>query len=264
MEARTILSLCRWATSAAVRSLARRTFGSGTAWAVPLAAALMVAAPLPPAEAAPSGAAARAAAAGTMAVPTMAAPAAPAQARPAPDTARAVTAAPAIPGPLHVPDVTLVDQDGRKVRFWSDLVAGKVVAVSFVFTHCATICPPIGANFGKLRQLLGSRAGTSVQLISVSVDPVSDTPERLKAWAAKFGAGPGWTLLTGPKPEVDRLLRALQSYTPNFSDHSPLILLGNAATGVWERASGLAPAAEIAAQLARLGSPPAAPRPAAP
>jgi protein SCO1/2 len=263
MEARTIRSSCLWATSTAARPLARRVLGPGAAWVVPLAAAVMAGLALQPAEAAPNEAAAPAPAARAAVSPAKAAPATPAADRPAPASA-AIAAAPALPGPLHVPDVTLVDQDGRKLRFWSDLVAGKVVAVSFVFTHCATICPPIGANFGRLRQLLGSRAGTSVQLISVSVDPVSDTPERLKAWAARFGAGPGWTLLTGPKAEVDRLLRALQSYTPNFSDHSPLILMGNAATGVWERASGLAPASELAARLARLGAPPAAPRPAAP
>ncbi len=167
-------------------------------------------------------------------------------------------------GSLRIPDVALVDQDGRKVRFWSGLVQGKVVAVSFVFTTCTTICPPLGANFGRLRQLLGSRAGSSVELVSVSVDPASDTPQRLKAWAAKFGGGPGWTLLTGPKVEVDRLLRALQAFTPNFADHSPLLLIGNAATGTWERTSGLAPAAAIEAQLVRLGAPAAERRAAAP
>jgi protein SCO1/2 len=159
----------------------------------------------------------------------------------------------AVSGALHIPDVTLLDQDGRPVRFWSDVVRGRVVAVSFVFTTCTTICPPLGANFARLRSLLGSRAGSAVELISVSIDPENDTPARLKAWAAKFGAGPGWTLLTGVPADVERLLRGLQVYTPNFRDHSPLILVGNAATGNWQRISGLAPATEIAAQLARLG-----------
>jgi protein SCO1/2 len=172
------------------------------------------------------------------------------------------TALPVAPGSLQIPDVVLVDQDARKVRFLSDVVQGRVVAINFIFTTCTTICPPLGANFARLRQLLGSRAGTSVQLISVSVDPANDTPERLRAWAAKFGAGRGWTLLTGPKPEVNRLLRALQSYTPNFTDHSPLILIGNAATGTWERTSGLAPAAQIEAQLMRLAARPEGARPA--
>jgi protein SCO1/2 len=164
-------------------------------------------------------------------------------------------AAPAVvvSGALRIPDVTLLDQDGRPVRFWSDVVRGRVVAVSFVFTTCTTICPPLGANYARLRNLLGSRAGSSVELISVSIDPENDTPARLKAWAAKFGAGPGWTLLTGAPADVERLLRGLQVYTPNFRDHSPLILVGNAATGTWQRISGLAPATEIAAQLAHLG-----------
>lgn len=145
---------------------------------------------------------------------------------------------------LKIPDVALVDQDGRAVRF-PDLLQGHVVAVNFVFTTCTTICPPMGANFAKLRQLLGERAGREVELISVSVDPGNDTPERLKAWAGKFGSGPGWTLLTGQPDQVTRLLKALGAYTPNLTDHSPLVLVGNAATGQWTRAYGLAPPAKL-------------------
>ena len=92
---------------------------------------------------------------------------------------------------ITVPDVKLVDQDGRPVRFYTDLVKGQVVAMNFVFTSCGTICPPMGANFAKLQKILGGRPGPHVRLISVSIDPANDTPERLKAWAAKFGAQPG-------------------------------------------------------------------------
>ncbi|HVT59848.1 MAG TPA: SCO family protein [Thermoanaerobaculia bacterium] len=164
-----------------------------------------------------------------------------------------------VSGSLRVPDVTVVDQDGRQVRFWSDLMAGKVVAVSFIFTTCTTICPPIGANFGRLAKLLDGRLGRGVSLISVSVDPLTDTPQRLKAWARQFGGGPGWTLVTGNKSEIDRLLKALQAYTPNYADHSPLILVGNAANGVWQRTSGLAAPAEIAKLIDQLISAPSAP-----
>lgn len=177
----------------------------------------------------------------------------------APAGAAGAAAAAAVPvvasGDLRIPDVTLLDQDGRPVRFWSDLARDKVVAVSFVFTTCTTICLPIGANFGRLRSQLGRRAGADVQLISISIDPEEDTPARLKSWAARFGGGPGWTLLTGPSRDVDRLLRALQAYTPDFRNHSSLILVGNAATGTWRRISGLAPADQIAAQLTSLAAP---------
>ena len=146
----------------------------------------------------------------------------------------------------QIPDVSLVDQEGEEVRFYSDLVADKVVAMNFIFTTCTTVCPPMGAIFGKLQQDLGERAGRDVHLISVSVDPVTDTPDRLKAWSERFGARPGWTLVTGDKPEVDKLLKSLEVFTPDFADHSPTALIGNARAGSWKRTYGLAPAATLA------------------
>lgn len=147
---------------------------------------------------------------------------------------------------LDIPDVQLVDQDGRAVRFHTDLVKDRVVAVNFIFTTCTTVCPPMGATFGKLREQLGARAGKDVHLISVSVDPRTDTPERMKAWAAKFGAGPGWTLVTGDPDKVTTLLKALGAYTASPADHTPLVLVGNDAKGEWTRAYGLAPPAKLA------------------
>jgi protein SCO1 len=158
-------------------------------------------------------------------------------------------------GHLDIPDVPVVDQDGKAVRFYSDLVKDRVVAVNFVFTTCTTICPPMGANFAKLQKLLGDRAGREVHLISVSVDPTTDTPERMKAWAQKFGAGPGWTLVTGDRDEITRLLKSLGVYTANISDHSPLVLLGNDARHQWTRAYGLAAPAKLAELIDGMAAP---------
>ncbi|HWS88065.1 MAG TPA: SCO family protein, partial [Pyrinomonadaceae bacterium] len=146
---------------------------------------------------------------------------------------------------MSIPDVELLDQDGRRVRFYTDLVKGKVVAVNFVFTTCTTVCPPLGATFARVQRELGERAGRDVRLISISVDPATDTPERLKAWGGKFKAGPGWTLLTGAKPQVDELLRALGAATASPSDHTPTVLVGNDARGQWTRAYGLAPPSKL-------------------
>ena len=167
--------------------------------------------------------------------------------------ARAALAAPAVsegggtaPGRRPPwPDVEVVDQDGRQVHFYSDLVRGQRVAINFVFTSCTTICPPMGANFERLQALLGARAGAGVRLLSISVDPLTDTPERLKAWGARFHAGPGWTLLTGPKEELDRLLKAMGIFTADPASHAPILLLGDDRTGRWTRAYGLAPPAKI-------------------
>jgi cytochrome oxidase Cu insertion factor (SCO1/SenC/PrrC family) len=146
---------------------------------------------------------------------------------------------------LSVPDLSLFDQQGRKVHFYSDLVKGKTVAINFIFTTCTTICPPLGATFAKMQKLLGDRLGKDVYLISITVDPVTDTPERLRAWGEKFGAKEGWTFVTGAKPEMDKLLKALNGYTARIEDHSPMILIGDDARAIWTRAYGLAPPAKL-------------------
>ncbi|HEX6202759.1 MAG TPA: SCO family protein [Thermoanaerobaculia bacterium] len=161
---------------------------------------------------------------------------------------------------LAIPDIEVVTQDGERVRFYSDLVRGRVVAMNFTFTTCTTICPPMGAIFGRLEKVLGERAGREVHLITVSVDPVTDTPERLAAWAAKFGRTEGWTLVTGEKAEIVSLLKALEVFTPDFKDHPPVALLGNDARGEWTRANALASPAQLAEILDGLT---AEPRPGA-
>jgi protein SCO1 len=145
-----------------------------------------------------------------------------------------------------IPDVILVNQDGQKVRFRSDLVAGNIVAVNFIFTTCKGICPPMSANFAKLQEQLGARAGNGVELISVSVDPQVDTPERLLAWRKTYGGGRGWTLLTGKKQDVDVLLKALEVFAADKSNHSPFILLGDGRVGKWTRVHGLTAPEQLA------------------
>lgn len=162
----------------------------------------------------------------------------------APPTDDAATAPESAPL-RQIPDVPLVNQDGEPVRFFTDLVDGNVVAMNFIFTTCTTICRPMGAIFAKLQRELGERSGDDVHLISVSIDPVTDTPQRLKAWSEQLGAGPGWTLVTGSKSEVDRLLKSLEVFTPDFEDHSPTVLVGNARTGTWKRAYGLASTTQL-------------------
>jgi protein SCO1 len=156
---------------------------------------------------------------------------------------------------LAAQDVVLVNQDGQRVHFYADLVKGKVVAINSIFTSCLTICNPMGANFAAVGKLLGSRAGKDVNLISISVDPLNDTPEQLKAWRAKFNAGPGWTLLTGAKRDVDHVLQELGVFTPDKVEHSSVLLLGYERTGTWTRLSALAAPAKIAAAIEGIHAP---------
>ncbi|HEU4435068.1 MAG TPA: SCO family protein [Pyrinomonadaceae bacterium] len=139
---------------------------------------------------------------------------------------------------MNIPDVELLDQNGRKIHFYTDLVKGHTVVINFIFTTCTTICPPLGATFARVQKDLGNK--DDVRFISISVDPATDTPERLKAWGQKFHAGAGWTFVTGDKPLVDELLSALGVSTARREDHSPTILIGNDAHGAWTRTYGLA------------------------
>ena len=148
------------------------------------------------------------------------------------------------PGPetetkQSIPDLELVDQDGKTVHIYSDLVRGRVAALSFIFTTCTTICPLVGANLGRLQTELGPSLGEDIALISVSVDPATDTPQRMKAWGAQFGAKPGWSLLTGDKETVDQLLKVLGLFTADIQNHSPFLLLVNDRTGDWTRVNAI-------------------------
>jgi cytochrome oxidase Cu insertion factor (SCO1/SenC/PrrC family) len=132
---------------------------------------------------------------------------------------------------LDVPDTTLLDQEGREVRFKSDVLGEKTVAIHFIFTTCQAICPVMGAAFAKLQDQLGDRLGKDISLVSISIDPVTDTPARMKQWGEQFGARPGWSLLTGDKGKIENLLKALDATNHN----APVVLLGNLRTGEWIR-----------------------------
>ena len=145
---------------------------------------------------------------------------------------------------LHVKvlDVDVYDQNGKQLKFYTDLVKGKTVAINFIFTTCTNICPPLTSTFRKVQV----EAGPNVNLISVSVDPTTDTPQRLKAYADKFKAGPGWTFVTGDKADIDKLLAGLGAAVADKNDHTSMVLIGNESANYWTRAYGLSPPSQLA------------------
>jgi len=146
---------------------------------------------------------------------------------------------------MVIPDVEVLDQNGNELHFYSDLIKGKTVAINFIFTNCTTICPPLAATFARVQKEMGDKVGRDVHFISISVDPLTDTPERLKAWGAKFKAGAGWTFVTGDKQEMDKLLSALGASVARREDHSPTVIVGNDLKGVWTRTYGLAKTSQM-------------------
>jgi protein SCO1/2 len=133
----------------------------------------------------------------------------------------------------------VLDQDGREMEFVTDAIGDHIVVMDFVYTTCTTICPVLSALFTQVQTKLGNDVvGNEVRLISMSVDPIRDTPQRLKAYSAKHRAGEGWLWLTGAKPDVDDVLTGLGAYTANFEDHPTMVLIGDAQSGEWKRLFG--------------------------
>src|SRR5688572_27549043 len=142
-------------------------------------------------------------------------------------------------------DVELTNQDGKKVRFYSDVLKGKTVVVNAFFTSCTSVCPPMNRNMEKIQEAFGDRVGRDVFLVSITVDPEVDTPTRLKEYAQRYHAGSGWVFLTGKKENLDWALYKLGQYVEKKDDHKTIFIIGNEPTGLWKKAFGMANVAEL-------------------
>ena len=137
-----------------------------------------------------------------------------------------------------VPEVTLVNQDGKKVQLSALLKEKDAVLMDFVFTTCTTICPLLSIGFSDFQKKLGPES-ERVQLISIAIDPDHDTPKVMKSYIQRYGAQPGWDFLTGTRGDIDKVLKAFNTYTPDKMSHPPLILLKSRSDTDWVRIYGL-------------------------
>ena len=149
-------------------------------------------------------------------------------------------------------DLELVTQDGKRVKFKSDVIGDKLVAMTFIYTSCTTICPVYNAIFSQLQDLLGERQGRDTILVTITVDPTRDIPRRMKKEAKKFKAKPGWFYLTGKKQNVDQVLTGLDAYFVDFESHPPMALIGDGKTGTWRRFTGFPQAKQLLAMIDEL------------
>ncbi len=142
-------------------------------------------------------------------------------------------------------DVVLVNQNGEKMRLYSDLLQGKTVIIDSFFATCQGSCLPMNRNLQKVQEALGDRIGKDVNILSISVDPTVDTPPMLKAYAQKLNAKPGWYFLTGDKENVEFALKKLGQFVDDKQDHLNIFIIGNDRTGLWKKAFGLAKSEDI-------------------
>lgn len=149
---------------------------------------------------------------------------------------------PARRAPAPLPNVVVETQDGRRVRFYDDLVRDRVVLINFMFTRCTNQCPLTTANLEQVADRLGERLGRDVRIISVTLDPEGDTPDVLRAYARQHGDRRGWYFVTGRPEDLTAIRRRLgdRDDTVDLGRHTGTLVYGDAATGQWAAMPALA------------------------
>jgi len=151
-----------------------------------------------------------------------------------------------------VPDVVLVNQDGAKVRLQSLTESGKPVVLDFIYGTCTTICPVLSAGYTSLQGKLGADT-RKMQLISVSIDPEHDTPKVMKGYLKQYQAKPGWDFLTGSREDIDRVMRAFDSYVSDKMYHKQVTFIRTQGPGEWVRIDGLLGSTDLMNEIGKAG-----------
>ena len=158
----------------------------------------------------------------------------------APDSAPVATGGSAW-GKNYFPNVSLTSHEGKELRFFDDLIAGKVVVINFIYTTCPDACPLETAKLSEVQQILGDRVGQDIFFYSITIDPERDTPAVLKDYSERFQTGPGWLFLTGDNDDIVLLRKKLGLYMDDLDqeagDHNLSMIIGNQSTGRWMKRS---------------------------
>lgn len=150
-----------------------------------------------------------------------------------------------------IPDVVLINQDGKKVRFASLLSGNQPVVVDFIYGTCTTICPVLSAGYANLQGKLGP-ASQNVRLISITIDPENDSPKVLKEYLKRYRAKPGWDFLTGSRADIDAVMKGFNAYIPDKMSHYPLNLIRSPKDGTWVRLFGIMSSREFLDEYMRV------------
>lgn len=149
-------------------------------------------------------------------------------------------------------DVALVNQNGEPVRLERDLIGDKIVLMGFIYTSCTTVCPVVSAIMNKTQALLQANDGPAVQLVSISVDPLRDTPEQLSRYAKAYSSSANWSWLTGKPQAITDTLKQLGAWSPDLKEHPALIMVGDGRSENWTRFYGFTDPNILAAKIQQI------------
>jgi protein SCO1/2 len=161
----------------------------------------------------------------------------------------------------YFPDFVLRTHENRAVRFYTDLIRGKIVVINMIYVQCAGVCPGITANLVKVQRALGDRAGRDIFMYSLTLKPDQDSPRELKHYAEMHGVRPGWLFLTGKPAQIEILRRKLGFFDPDpavdsdKSQHIGLVRFGNEALDRWAACPGLSDPGQIVRSILWMDGP---------
>lgn len=166
----------------------------------------------------------------------------------------------------YFPNFALITHEGKKVRFYDDLIKDKIVLINMMYAKCEGICMPVTMNLKRVQKLLGDRVGKDIFFYSITLKPEEDSPATLKSYAEMHGVGPGWFFLTGVPADIEVLRRKLGFTNPDpkldadKSQHIGMVRYGNERLELWAACPGMAHASWIVESISFVDWPPATTR----
>ena len=149
------------------------------------------------------------------------------------------------PARKYFTDVVVLNQDGKPMLFYSDLIQGRTIIAIPFFTECTGACPVMNQTLAQIQDWLGDRLGKDAVIVSMSVDPATDTVPVLREYAKHYNARPGWYFLGGQRENVELALRKLGQFVEVRENHTNIMIIGNERTGLWKKAFALADAPSL-------------------
>lgn len=157
-------------------------------------------------------------------------------------------------------NIELIDQNGQRLAFYDDVLKGNIVVISFIFTNCQGACPLMTRNLTMIRDMLPTNVRDEIQFISISLDPVRDTPAAMKEFAQTHDADQErWLWLTGQPDNVNLITQKLGSYTDELEAHTTTLIAANVRDAHWTKIAPNVPPRGVVERLRMLVEENAAP-----
>ncbi|MFD1794530.1 SCO family protein [Paracoccus aurantiacus] len=139
---------------------------------------------------------------------------------------------------IKLPDISVTDQNGDSGGIVSRYADGGPVLVSFLYTNCTEVCLMTQATLSIVDEELAEAGESPLKILSITVDPVRDTPDALAAAARDMDASDRWDWLRASETDTPALLSAFGIDAGPIETHENVYFVGDMASGEFTRVTG--------------------------